>query len=338
MAEVLTRQSNGTPLSHVGTSSRSDARHDFDAACCSSSTASCSLSCSLRRSEHDSEHDEGGTMHDDELTEIVNNLRTLGSDVADIEAKRAEGGLPRSIRETFSAFANTRGGTLLLGLDESSGFAATGLKNPAKMQADLAALCSAEMEPPLRPEIGVHDFEGTKVLVAEVPELPRANKPCYFRGGGIVNGSYVRVADGDRKLTSYEVQLMLANRGQPRHDEEPVPGTGADDLDSDLVGALVSRLREGRPHAFSGLDDAAILRRMKVLVPRDGADVLSLAGLLALGRSPQEHFPQLMLTFVHYPTEKGAAPSTGLRYLDSIVAEGPIPVIVQDAMFALRPT
>ncbi len=282
--------------------------------------------------------DGSGNLDDSDLAEIIENLRVFGSDVFDVEAKRAEKALPRSVRETLSAFANTTGGTLILGLDESQNFAATGIENAAKMAADLASTCATEMEPPLRPLIRQHTFEGVQLVVAEVPELALGEKPCFYRGAGMNRGSYVRVNDGDHQLTSYEVQMMLAGRGQPRDDEQPVAGTSLADLDETMVRQFIDRLRTTRPYAFADLDDTDVLRRSKVLVRGDtGADeCLSLGGLLALGRYPQQHFPQLMLTFVHYPTTSGGDPKSGERFLDNVSLEGPIPVMVKDAMGAMR--
>jgi ATP-dependent DNA helicase RecG len=277
-------------------------------------------------------------MNADELGEIVENLRVLGSDVADIEVKKAQGGFPKGLRETLSAFSNTYGGVVILGLDETDAFAATGLVNPSKMASDLAGMCSDEMEPALRPYIQIHTFEGVQLLVAEVPELPRDQKPCFYKGAGITKGAYIRVHDGDRQLSSYEVQMMLSSRGQPMSDIEPVPGVGPEALDEHLVSAMMLRLRSSRPYAYQELSSQEILRRIKVLVADTGGtgDVVSLGGLLALGSYPQEHFPQLMLTFVHYPSERGSDEDSGVRFLDSVAIEGPIPVMVRDALTAIR--
>ncbi|WP_442874532.1 AlbA family DNA-binding domain-containing protein [Amycolatopsis sp. NBC_00438] len=57
-------------------------------------------------------------------------------------------------RDSLVAFANTRGGTLVPGLDEQAGFEPIGLSDPAKMSSDLGAMCATDIEPPLRPHIG----------------------------------------------------------------------------------------------------------------------------------------------------------------------------------------
>lgn len=276
-------------------------------------------------------------MLDAELAEIVANLRVLGTDIADVEVKNSHGGLPKSLRETMSAFSNTRGGVVILGLDEGRRFTPSGLPNPAKIAADLGSMCSTEMEPPLRPLISIHQFEGEQVVVAEIPELDPAQRPCFYIGAGMTKGSFVRVSDGDRRLSAYEVQVMLSSRGQPRDDEQAVPGITIEDLVAPSVDGLVARLRTSRPYAFKDLDHFAVLRRAKVLVPgQDGGDSVSLAGLLALGSYPQETFPQLMVTFVHYPTVTGAQSASGERFLDNVALEGPIPVMVRDSLAAIR--
>lgn len=270
---------------------------------------------------------------DAELSEVVAGLRRLGGDIEGVEAKRARDELPRSVRETLSAFSNSLGGVLILGLDERSGFAATGVADAVKMASDLGSMCSDQMEPPVRPLIDVKQFESVDLVVAEIPAVDYPQRPCYYKGAGMSQGSFIRVHDGDRRLTSYEVQLMLANRGQPRDDEEPVPGTGVGDLDLELVQSYTSRLRETRARLFGSSSDPEILTRSGVL---DSSGACTLGGLLALGTYPQSVYPQLMLTFVHYPSPAGGQAESGERFLDNVAFDGPIPLMVRDAMAVLR--
>ncbi|WP_067135770.1 ATP-binding protein [Microtetraspora malaysiensis] len=276
-------------------------------------------------------------MLDEELSEIVANLRALGGDISDVEVKKSQRELPKTTRETLSAFANTHGGVLILGLDESTGFTATGVQDAVKLSNNLASLCSTDMEPALRPLIRVHEFEGVQLVIVEVPELDPAQRPCFYRGAGMTKGSFVRVGDGDRRLSSYEVQIMLSSRGQPREDEQAVPGTGLELLDPIALESFIARLRTTRPYAFKDLDRENLLRRAKILVTGNGGtETLSVAALLALGSYPQEHFPQLMISFVHYPSASHEPPATGTRFLDNVIVEGPIPVMLRDALAAIR--
>lgn len=106
---------------------------------------------------------------DPDLASLVRLLRQRATDLPAVEAKAAGGGLPRSSRETLSAFSNDRGGVLLLGLDEGSGFQPAAGFDAAKICDDLASMCSDALEPPVRADIQIEDFEGAQVVVSTVP-------------------------------------------------------------------------------------------------------------------------------------------------------------------------
>lgn len=272
-----------------------------------------------------------------ELQAIIRNLQEFRTDVLHVEAKRAEAELPKRTWETLSAFSNTPGGgVMILGLDEAAGFAATGVRNPKKVMQDLASECD-RMEPPVRAPIELHQVGGVTLVVAEIPEAELSHKPVYYRGAGLTNGAFIRVADGDRKLSQYEVQVMLASRGQPRDDESPVPEATPEDLDPELVGGLLERLRRMERSVFRQRTDDAALRTLKALVPHADRWVPSLGGLLALGAYPQQFYPALSVTFVVYPTPNLGEPGPrGERFLDQGRFDGPIPRMLEPVLKALQ--
>lgn len=215
---------------------------------------------------------------------LVRLLRRRRTDLPGVEAKAAAGALPKSVRETLSAFSNDRGGLLVLGLSEQDGFQTAAGFDAAKTRDDLASLCSDAMEPPVRAAVEIEDFEGAQVVLAAIPETDPASKPCYVKARGMTGGSYTRGGDGDRLLTTYEIFMLHADRGQPRDDHEVVDDARPDDLDHDAVGRLLRRVRQREPQAFTGVDDDTALVRLGVLRQTHRGVGVTLAGLLTLGQ------------------------------------------------------
>ena len=153
---------------------------------------------------------------EEEIDALLNPLRSAQSDSQDIEVKEAVGGLPVSLPETISAFANGRGGTIVLGIAEKDGFEpAQGFKAQPVAEA-LAQMCRDKITPPIRPVIDAASYHDSTVVIAVIDEADPLDKPCYVRNRGRYSGSFIRVWDGDRKLSHYEIDRLLETVRNPR--------------------------------------------------------------------------------------------------------------------------
>ena len=123
-----------------------------------------------------------------------------------LEAKLATGGLPRSIWETYSAFANTYGGVTLR---------VQGLLEPRELVDEFTALLqnprvvSANLLTP--GDIQVLHVDGGDIVAITVPPAEQDQRPVYI-GGDLARGSYRRSGDGDYHCTRAELNAMLGGR------------------------------------------------------------------------------------------------------------------------------
>ena len=161
--------------------------------------------------------------------------RKLGGDTERVEVKSAAGEVPKSLAETLSSFSNTSGGTVVLGLSEKAGFKPAAGFDARAVADGLAQMCGEKLEPPVRASIDVVEFEGAPVVVATIPELPASLKPCYVKARGLYQGTYVRVGDGDRRVSPYEVDRLLEGRHEAQNDRAVVSESTASDFDDELV-------------------------------------------------------------------------------------------------------
>ena len=269
-----------------------------------------------------------------ELDAVVPQLRAAATDLETVEVKSAAGGFPESVLKSISAFSNGRGGLLIFGLSDAE-FLPVPI-DAAKLAADLASKCADDFEPKVRPTIGICDVGGNPVVAARIPPLGHQRRPCYVRAEGMNQGSYTRVHDGNRRLTDYEMHVMVSGRGQPVDDAAPVDGARLEHLDDAPVNDLLRRLRRRRGQIFTEAADHEVLHMLGVLAQPHPDSSVTLAGLLALGRYPQQFVPQLAASFVVLPTTDGSPLADGTRFIDNQPLDGPIPAIVAQAVSAMQ--
>ena len=133
-----------------------------------------------------------------------------------IEAKRAQGGFPHSFWETYSAFANTLGGVVLLGVEErkDKSLHAVGLPNPEKLLKEFWQLMKngnkANVNILADENARIEEVDGKKIIVITVPRAKRCDKPVFITADPFT-GSYRRNGEGDYRCTKEEVQKMLSD-------------------------------------------------------------------------------------------------------------------------------
>lgn len=276
-------------------------------------------------------------MSDDEFADLVASMRAAETDVSCCEVKSARSELPRDIGSTISAFANGSGGLIICGLSEKDGFVPVGGFEVSRIQDALAQWCGERMVPAVHPIIEIRMFEGAPIVTAYIPELRPRDKPCYIASSGRYAGSYIRMGDGDRRLSAYEVDRFMEEHEQPRHDARVVDSATLDDLDPVLVKGVLTRERRVHARSFAALDDETALRKLHVVTAdEDGVLRPTLAGLLALGVYPQEFFPRLCVAFTCYPgVTRAEASADGRRFVDMATCVGPIPAMVEDVLAAV---
>lgn len=249
-------------------------------------------------------------------------LRETGGGTSSIEVKAAAGGLPESLTSTLSALANLPGGGLIvLGLDERTGFSPVSLSDPQSLKQALASK-ARRFTPPVRVTFEDAAVDGSPVVLARVHECDPSDKPCRATNSGI---AYLRGWDGDYQLSPLEEQAFLTQRTAPMADRQPCPDATSDDLDTGLLQAFITTVRERDPQGLGRFTEPAELLRRSGVLDHDGT--ATTAGILALGAHPQQWHPRFAIQIAAEPGR-----GDGSRARNQQLLTGPIPHILDQAM------
>jgi ATP-dependent DNA helicase RecG len=131
-----------------------------------------------------------------------------------------EGTLPEDVWETYSAFANTNGGDIFLGLRElgPGNYELAGIPNPQRVVDEFIAGLNDSGRVSANvlcvDSIGIVVIDGRSIVHINVPRAPVYLRPVYI-GNDPLTGTYVRSGDADQRLDPDRVRRIQAKvRGQ----------------------------------------------------------------------------------------------------------------------------
>lgn len=270
-------------------------------------------------------------MLESELIKLIEDIQLKKTESNYIEVKSARNGCPK-IFDTLSSFSNQQnGGTIIFGVDENENYNVCGVYDAADLQKKIMEQ-SLQMEPVVRPLCTVAVVDGKTVVSAEIQEMDNFQKPCFYKGAGRLRGSYVRVADGDRLMTEYEVYSYEAFK-QDIHDELRTNDRAEmTDINTDEYQLYLLELKKNKPY-LAKLEEKEINRLQGFVVDNKP----TVAALMLFSVYPQAYFPQLCITAVSVPgKEMSATGSVGERFIDNKRIEGSITQMLNDALIFVR--
>ncbi len=239
-----------------------------------------------------------------------------------IEAKKALGGLPNSIWETYSAFANTIGGIILLGVEELSdkSFLPHNLPNPEGLIRDFWNIINNPNKVSVNilsdKDVTIEEVNGNRIIAIRVPRAQRADKPIYIDGNPI-SGSYRRNGEGDYKCTKDEVHAMTRDASVKTQDMLVLENMGLDVIDYDSVRRYRIRMKTYRPgHVWEELEDAEFLYKLGAVGRSDDGKMHpTAAGLLMFG-----YEYEIVKEYPHYFLDYQEQMDPNTRWTDRIVS------------------
>lgn len=182
------------------------------------------------------------------------------------------------IDEDIIAFANTRGGTLLLGVRDDGSIAGEQLTNDLKARiVDLAQNC--------KPPITVNLSQAGKVVIISVPE--GMEKP-YSCGSG-----YYRRLDGvTQKMNREELRLMFTEHEPVPYEAKTIRNVSFDDISRNKINAFAKEAGI----RISSITTPDFLRSLDVA---DDTRI-KIAGILFFAKDVYKHLHQAQMTLLAF--------------------------------------
>ena len=243
-------------------------------------------------------------------TTDIKDLMLYGERI-NIEYKEAGNDLPKSLWETYSAFANTIGGIIVLGIKEhrnrfdKNRFEIKGVKDTDKILKSFWDTINSDKVSRnilFDNDVECVEYEDKTLITINVPMANYTVRPIYINKN-LLSGSFKRNYEGDYHCTEEEAKAMLRDANENGNDGLMLNNYDMNDIDLPTLHAYRNHFKiRNIDHIFNQLDDKEFLRNMggyttDRVTRREG---LTMAGLMMFGKglSVRERFDNIRMDYI----------------------------------------
>lgn len=186
---------------------------------------------------------------------------------------------PQGFIRTVTAFANTAGGIVLIGVEDNSHYV-IGIQEPLEVEERIANIITDNISPHIIPEIEIIPWRETYLIGVHI--YPSSNRPHFIKSMGAEEGVYIRVGSTNRKAdqaTIGELKRITLNQS---FDELPIPELSSEEIDFRATSEVFAPLYQLKPKDLETL--GLITKYQARLVPTN-------AGILLFGKEREKIFP-----------------------------------------------
>lgn len=260
-------------------------------------------------------------------------IKTLlaGGERINLECKKAQSNVPVDVWKTYSAFANTYGGTILLGIvehlkekDLQKRFQIVGVEDSRKIVTDFwNTINSNKVNENILSDsdVEVINVDGKEVVCINVPQADWSIKPIFLNND-IYKGTFRRNHEGDYHCKERQVRAMIRDSFEDGNDGILLEHYTMDDIDLDSLHRYRNLFRVwNTDHVWNEIDDKSFLRNLGgyIVNREEGKEGLSLAGLMMFGKGLpiRERFGNFRMDYLNFCNLIGEE-----RYSDRLTYDG----------------
>lgn len=242
-----------------------------------------------------------------------------------IEFKRATDKLGSSFWETYSSFANTEGGVIVLGVKEGKDKQEIiGVNDAEKTVKEITTGANNQdlvnRNVLKNRDIKVLEENGKSIILVRISKIDYREKPIYLKGK--IKDTYKRLHESDQLCTMDEINAMMRDSSVQALDRKILKGYDIDDIDFLTVEKYRLRMKEVNPESHFNevreIKDFLISSGVLIKNRTTGNFELTLGGLLMFGKtvSIKGYLPHFHLEYIDKSDPKYD------RWVDRIIYDG----------------